>query len=40
MLQGRINEQDAYINQLEKNLTDTEFKIFKVHVMQAQKLGL
>ena len=40
MLQGRIDEQDAYITQLEKNLTKAEFEIFKAHVMQAQKLGL
>ena len=40
MLQGRIDEQDAYVTQLEKNLTKAEFEIFKAHVMQAQKLGL
>ena len=40
MLQGRIDEQDAYVTQLEKNLTKAELEIFKAHVMQAQKLGL
>ena len=40
MFQGRIDEQDDYVTQLEKNLTKAEFEIFKAHVLQAQKLGL
>ena len=35
-----IEAQDAYMNQLEKNLTPEEMIIFRAHLQQAMKLGL
>lgn len=39
-LTGDVQAQDAYINQLEKNLTPAEFAFFQAHILQARKLGL
>ena len=39
-LTGDIEAQDAYINQLEKNLSPPEFAFLKAHIVQARKLGL
>ena len=39
-LTGDIEAQDAYMNQLEKNLTPEEMIIFRAHLQQAMKLGL
>ena len=39
-LTGDIQAQDAYMNQLEKNLSPAEFAFFQAHILQARKLGL
>ncbi len=39
-LTGDIEAQDAYMNQLEKNLSPPEFAFLKAHILQARKLGL
>ena len=37
---GNLEEQDAYLTQLETNLSPQELIVFKAHLQQAQKLGM
>ena len=39
-LKGDVQQEDAYIDQLQKTLSPPEFAFFQAHIMQAQKLGL